>query len=521
MTSTTTPTTTDNDTAAPEATTTVQVSGTLEHIDPTTLEIDVNVRTEASLTPAFLDSIAAHGVRQPVSAIRRADGTVAVRDGQRRTLAARQTGQVSIPVYITDHATDDDQAREADRIVEQFDLNENRERLTGRDRLAAMTQLLDLGLSPTKVGKRLHVDRKQVAAAPTVAGSTIAASAVDTGTLDLIQAATVAEFEDDPNAVERLVTAAGNSQFDHVVANLRSEQESKARRAEAAAPYIEKGYQVLDRWSPDYATFRGLVDADGETVDPETMDPANVAILLDERARYVDTETREPVDRDTIDWYTEEDPDLEPEDGLRHYDTVEEESEWIVSAWYCIDPAAAGLRSRYGSTTGTPTSTDPEEAARLQAEADEQARIERRRVVRLNKLGVAAEGVRREWVTALLTRKTAPKGAARFVAERLATDPDLLMRNKATTTARTLLGYDAGATIPLDGVSDNRAQVIVLGLVLGAYEAGTEKDAWRSQGRGTAAYLHFLRDNGYTLAEVEEVAARDRDADDISPDTDD
>lgn len=58
----------------------------------------------------------------------------------------------------------------------------------------------------------------------------------------------------------------------------------------------------------------------------------------------------------------------------------------------------------------------------------------------LNKLGSAAIIVRREFITKLLTRKTAPKGAVGFVADALARDAYMLTGLHADDTAAELLG---------------------------------------------------------------------------------
>lgn len=60
-------------------------SGELAVIDPAMLVIDANVRTDAALDKAFVASIAERGVILPVVATRDDDGTIRVRDGQRRT----------------------------------------------------------------------------------------------------------------------------------------------------------------------------------------------------------------------------------------------------------------------------------------------------------------------------------------------------------------------------------------------------------------------------------------------------
>lgn len=59
---------------------------TLVAADPHALDITANVRDGVDITadPEFVASIAVHGVLQAVSAVRRADGTLVVHDGQRR-----------------------------------------------------------------------------------------------------------------------------------------------------------------------------------------------------------------------------------------------------------------------------------------------------------------------------------------------------------------------------------------------------------------------------------------------------
>ena len=60
------------------------LGGTVEHLDPNSLQLGDNVREYPNLTKPFLDSIAEHGVLSPITAIRRHDGIVEVRNGQRR-----------------------------------------------------------------------------------------------------------------------------------------------------------------------------------------------------------------------------------------------------------------------------------------------------------------------------------------------------------------------------------------------------------------------------------------------------
>ena len=78
---------TDTNTDVAEAIT-EQTLGELVHLDPNSLHVGDNVREYANLNKPFLDSIAEHGVMVPITAIRRPDGVVEVRNGQRRTVGA-------------------------------------------------------------------------------------------------------------------------------------------------------------------------------------------------------------------------------------------------------------------------------------------------------------------------------------------------------------------------------------------------------------------------------------------------
>ena len=168
--------------------------------------------------------------------------------------------------------------------------------------------------------------------------------------------------------------------------------------------------------------------------------------------------SRDAVDEGHIDWDTEGLPDAEPEEGLRHADSVVERTAFAPE-WFCLNPEGAGVRvsETYqrnakwsardrSAESHTQTAGDVDndagdadrEAARVRAEAEqaEANKRERRLVVNLNKLGAAATGVRRQFVTALLARKTLPKGAATFVADCLDRDSYMLTQQNRATTSR-------------------------------------------------------------------------------------
>jgi ParB family transcriptional regulator, chromosome partitioning protein len=123
--------------------------------------------------------------------------------------------------------------------------------------------------------------------------------------------------------------------------------------------------------------------------------------------------------------------------------------------------------------------------------------------------------------------KTAPKGAAIFIADCLARDSYLLTNHNALDTTAELLGLDdahavAKLVADLAANGDGRAQVITLALILGALEARTPKDAWRNATPswthhvGSADYLGWLRDNAdYPLAPVEEIITGAKDSEGV------
>lgn len=143
-------------------------AGVLEHLDPAALVIETNVRTEGLILDAeFLESVRTHGVLIPVLGWRDTDGTLHVRAGQRRTLAAREAQVASIPVYVV-QAEDDSTAV---WVVEQLVENEHRQTLTDTDLVAAWQQLTLEGLTVASIARRIGTKRDQVAAGLTVATS--------------------------------------------------------------------------------------------------------------------------------------------------------------------------------------------------------------------------------------------------------------------------------------------------------------------------------------------------------------
>jgi ParB family chromosome partitioning protein len=487
-------------------------------------------------------SVKEHGVLNPIAAMRGEDGVVRVRAGQRRTLAAREAGLTTVPVYVRAHCPGDESTQVVERVSEQIVENDQRHALTEAQRARGIQQMLDAGASVTKVAKKLAIARDTVKSVATAAGSQAAMDALDSGQLSLAEAAVLSEFDDDPEAIDRLLDVAGTNRFDHRVAEIRRERESQKAYEQAAASFAEQGYTVVDDL-PAYGDtscveLRYLCTADGAPATEEAItNPAHWAVCLTEADGYVDNETGEGVDYTDIDWRSRFSGTVE--EGKRDPNAVTEITVWEAD-WLCLDYAAAGLtlnaqlasrvealarQDAHGDSGSGGGGEDQDVDARLAAQAETERR-ERRKVIALNKLGEAAQDVRRQFITEkVLARKTAPKGAAMFVAHCITRDVRLIEEYHGGEVAAELLGvadlaavHEMVADLPATG--DNRAQVITLALVLGALEARTGKDAWRGMagyGRfvGPAELLRFLSDNGYPLAEVERVVIGEQTADDL------
>jgi ParB family chromosome partitioning protein len=182
----------------------------------------------------------------PITAIRRPDGVVEVRNGQRRTAAARKVGLSAVPVYVVAAAAADTDTETIDRIVHQIVTNDRKRDLSDAQRARGIQQMISAGLSVQKVAKQLSVSQDTVKAAEAAAKSTVALEALEARQISLAEAAALTEFENDGDVVNRLVEAAGTPRFDHVVSQLRAERQSAEAEAKAAADYADRGFIVLD-----------------------------------------------------------------------------------------------------------------------------------------------------------------------------------------------------------------------------------------------------------------------------------
>jgi ParB family transcriptional regulator, chromosome partitioning protein len=207
-----------------------QSIGQLIDLDPATLTIATNVRTDVAQDKDFANSIKARGVLEPVTVDVAEDGTYAVLRGQRRTLTAAKVGTPTgtIPCRVVARPED------ADRIGDQMVENIHRAGMRQSEILAGVEQLALLGVSAAQITKLVALPRVEVNAALAVASKKRTRARVESGDLTLEQAAIYAEFDGDEDAIERLDNAArwGRS-LEHTARRLRDE--AAEREADVAA----------------------------------------------------------------------------------------------------------------------------------------------------------------------------------------------------------------------------------------------------------------------------------------------
>ena len=513
-------------------TTAATAVGELRHLDPATLVIDTNIRTTTALTREFIASVG-DGIRLPVLAVDTADG-VLVRDGQRRTLAAIEANLATIPVYIVPTVDgDDEKAATAARIIDQMVANTHRTNLTRRDEVTAIEQLALAGLSATKISKSVRTSKKQVDHALATASSASALEAFEShGELTLEQAATLAQYDDDPDATARLLAGAEQGRFEHVAQHLADTAAERALVRAAIAEYGEQGIAATGNrpaYNGQAQPLTRLADADGNPVeDIEQVEATyRLAYVSVEFEDYWTDAQGNRVDEDLIDWsLDEDDTEATPQDGLLDIRSLTRTEDTAVATnWYVTDPDAAGLAARtygYGSAGADPMPTDAELDAKKEGD-----RAARRQTIALNKKAEAAVQVRREKIGEYLARKTLPKGAVGVVAEFLAAtmwnNHDLFGYSRQDGNAQALTRQFLGGAEPVEamaGASAERRHIVNLAIAIGAHEADMPKSAWRETDRSytahRATYLRMLVTVfGYTLSDVEEVICGDSAADEV------
>lgn len=467
----------------------------LVHVDPATLVIGANVRTDTHPdAKAFSRSIRERGVLETITAHLNEEGQLVVLRGQRRTLVAAEVGTPTgtVPVRVVDSPD------ESDRIVDQVTENMHREAMRNSEVVNAVEQLALVGVSAAQIAKRTQIKRKDVDAAITITASPNLREQVDANTVSLEDAAFLAEFENDPDATATLMQAIDwGRPLEHVVQRLRDEAADRAALTDEIERLRDEGIPVLDPVDVPPSLWdryiHRYVDAEGNDIDEGTLtNHDGVAAVASIRWEYPESG----------DENEDDDEDVQP---TRKFIT-----EWIVT-----DPEAAGLHPRHQGRDEDSGPTDEEKEA---------AKVERQRVIANNKAWRSAETVRRAWLTSFVARKTVPAGAEALICEAVvgarwdlgkAIERDHPMLRELLGESTETYGSEQTEAIArlVTQPKTAKAQVIrTLAAVLAAWEATTSTHTWRNPNRWDERIMRALTGWGYKPSEVEELLLTDADA---------
>ncbi|WP_068158080.1 ParB/RepB/Spo0J family partition protein [Rhodococcus phenolicus] len=470
----------------------------LATVDPAALLADANIRHDLHLTDAFRESVAEQGVLTPVTVCRTATGALRVLTGHRRTAAALEAGLTAIPAMIVGDERDGTEAA-VDRLVTQWSENEHRAPITTGERLALFETLADHGLEPAKIARRTKAPRTEVDAALTLRG-TDQRDAVERGELTIEQAAAIAEFSDDPAAVGRIEWAIRSRRLDHALADERLRRTERAEAiARAEAALAETGINAvamgsMHEWVDDNsAVFDRVTDIDGNTPTIEEIAAAgHLGLYVESRCVCYHRETGEEVDPDDL---VDELPDEDEREDWMTLRAHVIETEETTRHWHVVRCGSSPWRTYWGNRT----------ARAAEVDADTRA-AQRREVVENNRAWTAATEVRRTWLAQQLTRKSAPKGTAAFVATALIQWPHVPSAYHARVlTEQTMPTTDTLAK--LAAAPDARALVLLRAHILTAFESQLNKEHWRTPTPFAQFYLRGIAAQGYTLSDIERRAA--------------
>lgn len=436
-----------------------------------------NVRGDVGDITGLTASIAAQGVLEPLVVVPLDAGGHQLVAGARRRAAAIAADLEMVPCIVRRDLAGADDAEVAEQVAAMLAENVHRGSLSAVEEARGVKLMLDLGVPLSKVAKRTGLPLKDVKKAVGVARlDDDTAAAVSQQQLNLEQAAAVALFADEPNTAAKLVGAAAHGPGNFAHALERAKQERKAQQEYLAkrAEIEQAGVTMAE--SVEYSGRKNRkiheLAHDGEMLTEESH------AACPGRAVFLGQYYQGPY-------------------------TVE----------VCSDYAKHGHTDRYASTRSSKPETEEEKQA---------AAAERRKVIENNKAMTAANTVRRAWIREYLARSKAPKEVLRFAVEAVASYPDALyswlssMHTQEGEAAVRELGLvrprewgqppertlTSGELVP-----DGRLPLQLLAHIAAGIEGSVFKDSWRTGDHRRdrlVAWLRFLADQGYTLAEIEQ-----------------
>ena len=418
------------------------------------------------------------------------DGSYLVIDGHRRLAAAIQAGLDRVPADLAGERAGD----EPGQFLDMWTAHRHRKALAPLEEADALFAAREAGATRARIRKATGLKPSDVTAAMAAAklspGTRATVDALD-HQLTLDQLAVLTEFDNDPQAIARLTTAAWTGAFEHEAERLRQQRAEHAEHDRLRRELEQAGVTVTDTLPAAAHLLTGLRH-DGADLTPETH------AACPGRGAY-----------------------------FRSYDLT-------TPVHYCADPRAHGHTFRYDDARasgtaagaagplrpvgpdGSPGQSDP--GLRDPGPAD----ATRRLVISGNRAWRAAGEVRKRWLASLFARRTAPREVAVFVARLLLRMPDPVRSGLAAASGRVLFGEITGQPAAswleaCDTVAAGRVPLLMLGPIVTAFEQamteGEGRNTWRLDRyspcpRNEAGrYLAFLGTIGYQLSDIERAVA--------------
>ena len=167
-----------------------------------------NVRADLDLTPEFCASVADAGVRVSLLITGTPDGAYRVIEGHRRLAAALKAGLAEVPCELDLARADDEAGQYLDMLLANG--GDYRRNFTPIEEAAALFAACEAGATRTRLRKstgRKAEEIKKALQAGGLSAQTRGAAGQLASQLTLGQLALLAEFEDDPDALQQVMTA--------------------------------------------------------------------------------------------------------------------------------------------------------------------------------------------------------------------------------------------------------------------------------------------------------------------------
>ena len=227
-----------------------------------------NVRRDLDLSPGFVASIQANGVLVPLRITPGPDGSYLVIDGHRRLAAAIQAGLAEVPADLAGDRAGD----EPGQYLDMWTAHRHRKALAPIEEADALFAAREAGATRARIRKATGLKPSDVTAALTAAklspDTRATVDALD-HQLTLDQLAVLTEFDNDPQAIARLTTAAWTGAFEHEAERLRQQRAEHAEHERLRRELDQAGVTVTDTLPPA-AHLLTVLRHDGADLTPET-----------------------------------------------------------------------------------------------------------------------------------------------------------------------------------------------------------------------------------------------------------